>query len=266
MATFNRAHLIDRTIESVRAQSVTDWELIVADDGSSDQTPHKLLEWQQEEKRIVYLPSNTNVGISRNYNRGLRVAKGDYVAMIDDDDPWIDKNKLQTQIEFLDTHNEFVGCGGGVIVIDHTGKELYRYLKPETDEQIRKYMLFSNPMANSTTIFRRSAGEQVGWYDESIRYSGDRDFWMKMALIGKLYNFPEYFSYYTMTGQNASIANMRPHLKTSLMVMQRYKGKYPNYTAALLLNWVQYLYAFAPNSIKQLIHRPLARLKRRVVK
>ena len=179
-----------------------------------------MAEWQRKEPRIVYTRSDANHGISRNYNRGLRLTRGEYIAMIDDDDPWTGKDKLKKQIEFLDSHREYVGCGGGVIVIDGAGKELYRYLKPKTDEEIRKYMLFSNPMANSTTMFRRAMGENVGWYDETIRYSGDRDFWMKMGLRGKLYNFPEYFSFYTMNGQNTSIAKMRPHLKTSLMVMQ----------------------------------------------
>lgn len=266
MATWNRAHLIDRTIESVQRQSVTDWELIVADDGSSDSTPEKMAAWQKKEPRIVYTRSDANIGISRNYNRGLRIARGEFVAMIDDDDPWTDENKLKKQIAFLDAHRDYVGVGGGVVVVDANGKELYRYLKPETDEEIRKYTLFSNPMANSTTMFRRATGEEAGWYDESIRYSGDRDFWMKMGLRGKLYNFPEYFSFYTMTGQNTSIAKLRPHLKTSFMVMRRYKKEYPGYPSAFLLNWIQYLYSFIPAGIREFIHRPLARLKRRVVK
>ncbi|MFS6779589.1 hypothetical protein, partial [Staphylococcus aureus] len=65
-----------------------------------------------------------------------------------------------------------------------------RYTKPETDEAIRRRMLYTNPMANSTTMFRRAAGEAAGWYNDSTFYSTDRDFWMKMGLRGKLYNFP----------------------------------------------------------------------------
>ncbi len=266
MATHNRAHLIGRAIESVCAQTFSDWELIIADDGSTDGTPRAVEESAKKEHRIVYIRSAVNIGISENYNRAFKVASGEYVAMIDDDDPWLDMDKLKKQIEFLDKNPEYVGCGGGVVVINPAGKELYRYLKPETDEEIRRYMLLSNPMANSTTMFRKGAGEKVGWYDWSLRYSGDRDFWLKMGLIGKLYNFPEYFSYYTMGTHNTSIAKMRPHLKASLAVMKRYKGKYPRYYPALMLNAAQYAYSFLPEFMRRMVHQSLARLKRRVVK
>lgn len=272
MATWNRAPMIGRTIESVREQSFKDWELIIADDGSTDNTSQIVEGWQKKEPRITYIRSTINEGISKNYNKGLKVAHGEYVAMLDDDDPWCDNRKLEKQIKFLDENLEYVGCGGGVIVVEGGkpfdvahGKEFYRYLKPQSDEAIRGKMLFSNPMANSTTIFRRSVGESVGWYDETTRYSGDRDFWLKAGLKGKLYNFPEYFSYYTMGEANTSIAKIRPHLKASLMIMRRYKNNYPHYLPALALNWLQYLYAYLPNFIQRFVHHSLARLKRMIV-
>lgn len=265
MATWNRAGMLARSIESVRAQTFADWELIIADDGSTDGTSKVVAEWMKREPRIAYARSEANEGISKNYNRGLNIARGEYVAMIDDDDPWCDHQKLEKQVTFLDAHPECVGCGGGVIVVDGEGKELYRYLKPRTDEAIRARMLFSNPMANSTTMFRRRAGEAVGWYDETIRYSGDRDFWLKMGLAGKLYNFPDYFSWYAMTGANTSIAKIRPHLKASLMVMRRYRNNYPGYIPALVVNFAQYAYSFLPELIRQPVHALLARLKRAVL-
>lgn len=265
MATWNRAGMIGRTIESVRAQTLKDWELIIADDGSTDNTPEIVKEWQKKDPRIIYSRSGINEGISKNYNRALRMAKGEYVAMADDDDPWTDTGKLKKEIEFLDMHPDYVGCGGGVIVVNPEGKELYRYLKPRTDAEIRKLMLFSNPMANSTTLFRRAVGEKAGWYDETTRYSGDRDFWLKMGREGKLYNFPKYFSYYTMSGENTSIAKIKPHLKASLIIMRRYKHDYPNYFFALCFNTLQYWYAFTPGFFQRAVHFTLARLKRRVV-
>jgi len=266
MATRNRAHLINQAIESVMGQNFKNWELIIADGGSEDSTPKVVSEWQKKESRIVYERHEGNDGISKNYNRAFLVARGEYIAMIDDDDPWLDREKLDKQIKFLDGNPEYAGCGGGVVVVNPAGKELYRYLKPETDGEIRKHMLLSNPMANSTTMFRKSAAEKVGWYDESLWYSGDRDFWLKMGLIGKLYNFPEYFSYYTLGAHNTSIADIRPHLKTSFEVMRRYRNKYPRYYPALFLNCAQYAYSFLPKSVRKIVHQSLARLKRMVVK
>lgn len=264
MGTWNRAHFLDKAIESIRAQSYSDWELVIADDGSTDDTPHVAKKWKSKDSRIVYVRNVVNQGISKNYNTGLRLAKGEYVAMIDDDDPWCDSRKLEKQVAFLDANPDYVGCGGGVIVVDTEGKELYRYFKPLTNEEIRSLILFSNPMANSTTMFRLGVAKKVGLYDETIRYSGDRDFWLKMGLQGKLMNVKEYYSYYTMSGNNTSIAKIRPHLKTSLAVMKRYKGKYPHYFSALLLNELQYAYSFLPAFIREFLHYSLARLKRLV--
>lgn len=263
MATYNRAELIDAAVESILKQSFKNWELIIADDGSVDNTPQIVKEWENKDARIVYTRSEVNQGISKNYNRGLRMAKGEYVAMLDDDDPWCDGEKLQKQVEFLDKNPDHVGCGAGMIVVDDGGKEIYRYLKPETDEAIRKKMLFGNPMANSTTMFRRAAGEKAGWYDETTRYSGDRDFWLKLGLTGKLRNLPEYFCYYRMANDNTSIKRIRPHLKASLIIMKRYRKNYPGYFPALVFNYLQYFYAFAPEAIRVKIHPALARLKRK---
>ena len=266
MGTYNRAHFIETAMRSIQKQTFTDWELVIPDDGSTDNTEEVVERLQREEPRIVYIKNPVNQGISRNYNSGFAVAKGEYIAMIDDDDPWCDERKLEKQIAFLDKDHDYVAVGGGVIVVDGTGVEKYRYFKPESDAEIRKYMLFSNPMANSTTLFRRSTAEKVGWYDPSIRYSGDRDFFLKLGREGKLYNFKEYFSFYTMNGGNTSIARMKPHLKTSLMVMKRYKNDYPNYFPALILNEAQYAYAFIPEGIRRPMHQLMARLKRFFVK
>ena len=265
MATYNRAKFLDRSIESVRAQSFKDWELIIMDDASTDTTPEVARAWAKKEPRVVYVRGELNLHTTKNYNRGFSHAKGEYIAMLDDDDAWSDPDKLRKQAEFLGEHPDYVAVGGGMIVIDAQGKELYRYLKPHTDRDIRDRMLLTNPIANSTSMFRRATAEKVGWYDATLRWSGDRDFFAKMGLVGKLYNFPEYFSYYTMAGQNASITSMRPHLKVSLQVMNRYHDKYPKYHPALFVNWSQYIYSFFPLWIKKLIHRSLARVKRFLV-
>jgi hypothetical protein len=265
MATFNRAHLIGQAVKSVLAQTVSDWELIIADDGSQDDTPRVVREWAEKEPRIVSVRSPVNQGISRNYNCGLRRARGRYVAMIDDDDPWCDERKLEKQVALLDADSGIVGCGGGMICVGPDGKELYRYLKSQTDKEIRGRMLLANPMANSTTMFRREVGERVGFYDESFPFSGDRDFWLKMGLQGRLYNFPEYFSYYTITGHNVSLKMLRPHLKMSLQVMRKYQDRYPGYAAALAVNVTQYAYSFLPSAIRARIHESMRRFKRRAV-
>jgi glycosyltransferase involved in cell wall biosynthesis len=266
VATYNRAHLIGCAIESALKQKYSNWEIIVCDDASTDNTEKVIEKWQKKDKRIKYIKSKKNQGIANNSNMGLYLAKGKYIAILDDDDRWIDENKLNRQVDFLEKNPDYVGCGGGVIVVNGSDKELYRYLKPETDQEIRKVALFSNPMANTTTLFRLTAAKKVGYYNKTMSYSADKDFWLKMGLIGKLYNFPEFFAKYLMTGENTSIKKIRPHFKSSLLITKRYKNKYPNYLPALIFNYFQYFYSFIPSVIRRRIHKTLARGKRLLFK
>src|SRR5947209_7057759 len=101
MTTWNRASFISGAIESVRAQTFTDWELIIVDDGSEDNTPEVVREWLQKDSRIVYFREPHHGRIAIVSNVGLRAARGKYVAILDDDDYWISPLKLSSQVQFL---------------------------------------------------------------------------------------------------------------------------------------------------------------------
>ncbi len=265
MATYNRAKLLERSIEAIQKQIYQDWELIVSDDGSTDNTPDIMGQWQKKEKRIVYI-RGPHRGIPQTYNQGLKKGTGEYFAMADDDDPWVDREKLQKQIAFLDTHPDYVACGSGMIVVNGEGVELYRFLKPETDDMLRNKMLFGNPMANATTVFRRSACIAAGWYNENDAYASDWDFWFRMAKFGKLYNFPEYFSYYTLNGKNISFLYARENLFSALKIMKRYRKDYPHFYIALCFHYLQCGYTLLPNSIQKATHGFLRRAKQKAVR
>lgn len=267
LATYNRANLISDAIESVRAQSFAGWELIVSDDASADNTPEVVRAWCAMDPRIRYLRNERNLGIGGNSNRAIREAAGEYVAIIDDDDVWIDSEKLAVQTRFLDKHPDYVGCGGGVVVVDEKGSEITRYRNPETDKEIRAAILLTNPVANSTGMFRMAAAEAAGLNDEKIGQAADRDFWLKLGLHGKLYNFPAYFMRYRVTSGSSSIVNMRPTLRASLAVMKRYRRAYPRYRRALVVNTFQYWYALLPERVRRSsLHRWLFVLKQKIFK
>src|SRR3989344_3196134 len=94
LPTYNGGRFITKAIESVLKQSFGDFELIVIDDGSSDYTPKIVEEFARKDSRIIFVKNKENLGIQKTLNRGLSLAKGIYIARIDDDDEWADKNKL----------------------------------------------------------------------------------------------------------------------------------------------------------------------------
>ncbi len=264
MATYNRASLVTRAIKSVIDQSFNDWEFIIVDDASNDETSRILSEWQKKEKRIKIIRNEINLwrdkGLAGNLNKAIKEARGKYIARIDDDDHWINSDKLKKQVEFLEQNPDYVLCGGGVVVEDKYHKETFRYLKAEKDEDIRKKALIANPFAHGTVLYSKSSFEKVGGYENS-KYIEDWELWLKLGKIGKFYNFNEYFLRYLGGQDNLSFIHQKEQFKTALKLIKKYRNNYPNWVPAYFFNFLQYFYALLPVFIKKFLNPVLARLK-----
>ena len=264
LATRNRAHLIGRAIQSVLDQTFQDWELVVIDDASQDKTEGTIKAWQAKDQRIFYFKNDFQSGIAKSSNKGLNITKGKYIAIIDDDDYWATAEKLEKQVEFLEKNSDHAGVGGGLILVNKDKKETARVFKTETDEAIRKRALFANPMANSTTVFRKDVAEKIGFYDESFNVAADWDFWLKLGKIGKLYNFKEYFTYYLIAEDNISFARQKENFKSGIRIIKKHRLNYPGFKYALALAYLQYSYAFLPMSFRQKANPILSGIKKAV--
>ena len=262
LATRNRAHLIGRALQSVLDQTFQDWELIIIDDASQDKTEGTVKAWQAKDQRIFYFKNEIQSGIAKSSNKGLNIAKGKYIAIIDDDDYWATSEKLEKQVEFLEKNTDYVGVGGGLIIIDKDRKEISRVFKPETDEIIHRKALFANPMANSTTAFRKDAAEKIGFYDESFKVAPDWDFWLKLGLQGKLYNFQDYFTFYLMSEGNISFVRQKENFKSGIRIVKRYKHNYPGFKKAVVFTYIQYFYTFLPVFVRRNLNPLLSRFKK----
>lgn len=260
MTTYNQGYLIEKAIKSVLSQNFKDFEFIIVNDGSTDNTEQIIKKFNDQ--RIVYLKNEKNLGVPKSFNRAIKISQGKYIARIDSDDFWVDENKLKKQVEFLENHPEYVAVGGGMIVVDLESKELYRYLKPEKDEEIKKNALITNPIANSTSLCRKETIFEIGLCDEKFGYNEDWDFWLKIGSKGKLYNFPEYFACYTITGQNKSLVYLRQQTLFALKIIFRYRNYYPNFLRGFLINFVQFLYSLIPLKIRIKLHPILSHFKK----
>ena len=227
MLTYDRRLFIRRAVQSVLEQKFFDWELIVVDDGTGDEAESVVRNYFENDPRLKYFHRLQRTGIAGASNFALAKAQGEYIAILDDDDYWAASDKLEKQVEFLDKNLEYVGCGAGYILIDEKGKELGRYLKPESDIGIRKHALVANSMINSATLFRRAVAGKIGGYDESLLECFDWDFWLKMGLRGKLYNFQEYFLYYRIWSGGASFLRQKERARSNFQLLNRYHGEYP---------------------------------------
>jgi len=258
-AAWTRAHYIGIGIQSAIDQTFQDWELIVVDDGSPDNTAEVVREWQKKDKRIKYIRIEHVGRIATVSNAGLREAQGEFVAILDDDDYWIDNHKLEKQVAFLRSHPDFIACGSWFATVDANGVETARLKKPETDEAIRRVMLSANGIANSTSMFRRA---EAGLYDESLAQFADWDFFLKLGKLGKLCNFPEYLLAYRMWHQGSSFVNQRKNAQAAIVIVERYKHDYPGYTKAIFLAKTYLAYSYLPAFLRRWLNAFLSRLKK----
>ena len=242
MATYNRADYIGAAIASARAQTYGNWELLVLDDGGSDNTAEVVKGLAAHDSRILYLPSPTNLGITNNRNRGLTFARGKYIAVLDSDDLWIDPEKLRKQVSFLEDHAEYILVGTNVQVIDTEGHKIGTFTYETADDAIRAVLLKRNQFTHSSLLLRLAALKNEA-YDPSVPIWEDYDLVLRLGLRGKLANLPEAMTAYRQHSNNVSRKNRKSGALTHLAIIRRYKKEYPGYLMALMKGYLRLLWS-----------------------
>ena len=184
--TYNRARYICRAINSVLNQTFTDYEIIIVDDGSTDNTKEILAQY---DNRIVYLAQN-NKGISASRNRGIAVARGKYIAFLDSDDEWLPE-KLAIQVDMLDKNEKLGLVCSRMLILDGDGKQ--RGYKPEerTGKNFKELIEIGGDLPTSTVITRRECFDKVGVFDEALPPMEDFEMWVRIASQYDIYMLPE---------------------------------------------------------------------------
>jgi glycosyltransferase involved in cell wall biosynthesis len=177
ISTWNRAHLVDRAIRSALAQTFGNFELLVVDDGSTDATPEVLA--GVDDGRLRRVRHERNYGISRTRNTALGLARGEWLAFLDDDNEWA-PDYLERQLAFAASRP-----GAGVVYCRARRRDALSGSEVEIGE-LRQGRVFCdlvegwNPFVSSALI-RRAVLVEAGGLDEKLRATEDRDLWMRLA-------------------------------------------------------------------------------------
>lgn len=189
MAVYNGEHYLRETIDSILAQTFQDFEFLIVNDGSADSTQEIIQSY--DDSRIRLVNNERNIGLTRSLNKGLELAKGEFIARQDADDV-SQPERLAKQVAFLETHPEVALLGTGYQEIDAQGNLIGEGNLPCTCTQIRWDLLFYSPFIHSAVMWRKNyVLEQVGFYNESYSYAQDYDLWCRIARTLQVANLSE---------------------------------------------------------------------------
>ncbi len=187
MSVYNGAKYLRESIDSILSQNYKDFEFIIINDASTDATHEVILSYK--DPRIVYVKNDSNLGLTTNLNKGLALAKGEFVGRQDDDDV-SNSERLEKQVRFLDEHPDIALVGSHVNLIDGQGKVFSAWRMPTEDKDIKRLLERSSAFCHGSVLFRKSAVDDVGGYREKAKYVEDYDLWLRLVDKYKLANIP----------------------------------------------------------------------------
>jgi glycosyltransferase involved in cell wall biosynthesis len=193
--SYNRAAYLVQALESVCAQAVAPFEIIVIDDGSTDQTADVV---RQFEPQVCFIRQD-HLGVSAARNRGLAVAQGDLIAWLDADDVW-EPTFLQTVVPLLEQNSQIGGIYTGFVHIDSQGNLLSQFSQKVVEPSALVSALTENNfIATPAMLARKTCYEQVGEFDPRLGICEDYDMWLRLA------------SKFTISGLPAQLVRVRVH-------------------------------------------------------
>lgn len=251
--TYNHEKYINHCIESVINQTYSNWEMLIINDASTDQTLSIVKYYQRKDNRIRLINHKTNWGIKRlkdSYNQALKQAKGDFIAILEGDDFW-PREKLAKQIKEF-TNKKVVLSYGDWVLVSNSGKKLYT----RNYEKFTKNLLNNNPplgvlnlfltlqfsIGSQTVMIRKSALEKIGGFKGSKHYPFvDVPTYLSLALEGKFAYLPETLGYYRRTTASSWFSFTQCSLTMGRENIQKcvnsfVKDKTPNFWRNLDLN------------------------------
>lgn len=197
MCVYNAEQFVKKTVESILRQSFKDYEFIIINDGSNDGTKEILGEFDDKRIKII---EQSNKGLTKSLNNGIRLARSKYIALIDSDDiSHIDR--LAVQKEFLDNNKDYILVGTQYNLIDTSDRVVIGVKFPEisTSDSLRRHLPKGNPICHSSVMFRRDAVQNEGGYDETIPYAQDYNLWVRLLKKHKIYIIPRLLHSYRVS-------------------------------------------------------------------
>lgn len=207
MPVYNAEKYIEIAVNSILNQTLKDFELIIIDDKGNDKSIEIVQNYRDPRVKIIH--NDINLGIAYSRNRGISIATGKYIALMDDDD-YAPRNRLEIENDFLDERNDIDVVGGAFCTIKEKNKILRGdATRVHNPKRVRAELIFHNIVANGSAMFRKQfvVDNRIRYWD-NMQGMEDYHFWVQCSLKGSITNLDDVFLYWRQTDSNETYKRM----------------------------------------------------------
>lgn len=203
MSVYNDEKYVGESIKSVLNQTLKDFEFIIVNDGSTDNSWKIINKFAKKDSRIKIIQNKTSIGLTKSLNKGIKISKGKYIARQDDDDISLPE-RLYLQYNFMESHQDIILCGTNVIYIDEKGSILRtRKGLISNPSKLKMRLRKCNSLFHPSIMFRN----KNIFYREKFYYSQDYDLYLQLVSQGhKLFNLPRPLLMYRFKSDSISFS------------------------------------------------------------
>lgn len=214
MSVYNGERYLRESVESILNQTFTDFEFLIIDDGSKDGSREVIRSYS--DLRIRLVQNERNMGLTCSLNKGLKLARGEYIARQDSDDV-SSHDRLEKQVYWLNRHPKVVLVSSNVQFIDSEGRYLGQSRRTGDPDLVAWYLLFYNHVAgHSVVMFRQKTVMDLGGYSESYHYAQDHELWLRLVEAGDIVVLPDILLQWRQHDENISFKDKRKQEEFSL--------------------------------------------------
>jgi glycosyltransferase involved in cell wall biosynthesis len=239
---YNGSKFLPEAIESILNQTFTNFEYIIIDDASTDNSWEIIQKYSKEDKRIKPYKNEVNLHVVKTRNLGFkyRSPKSKYFAILDSDDV-ADLTRLEKQIMFLENNPDHGLVGSNEIIINEDSEVIGQRIFPLTDKDIRKIITKYNPFIQSSILLRNEVIDELKTYDLNWKVCQDYNFWIRAGQNWKLANLEDKLARYRLSSSQIKNTNLKETIKNTYKIQEEaikkygYKDSFANWIYRLLL-------------------------------
>lgn len=228
MPVYNRESYLDDSIQSILKQSYSNFEFIIIDDCSTDNSKNKIKSYAKKDKRIIFLENKKNICAAKSFKKGFNIAKGAFIARMDSDDI-SHKDRFKKQIRLFLSWPQLSVLGTGANIIDSRGQLISKKLMPFDCYSVSKMLKYSVPVFNPSVMIRASAFKIAGFLDHNMEPADDLELWLRFfskKLI--ITNLQEYLINYRVHGNNLSSQRFPDQVSKTFFAFNKYNNYLQN--------------------------------------